>query len=241
MASSQRYSLSSAPQGLYDTSANQLAPLGSTLLLNDGREFVYCQNAAVALVEARLIQSAAPVGATHDDLALNTPAAGTKVVSVTLGATAAAENLYAEGYFITSTGTTYKIAGHPAIASAGTGNITLADPLYEAIAGATTATLMTHPCKNVIVKPASVATGAIVGVPIRDVPASEFFWAQRRGICGVLGDGALAAGTPLVVSDTVAGALSPQNATYVVDEPIIGIGVYDAATTEVSVVQLLVP
>lgn len=238
---SQRYSLSSAPQGLYEESATQLAPLGSTLLLNDGREFVYCQNAAVALEEGRLIQSAAPVGANHDDMALDTPAAGTKVVNVTPGATGGAENLYAEGYFITSTGTTYKVAGHPAITASTAFNLTLADPLYEAIAGATTGTLMTHPCKNVIVKPASVATGAIVGVPIRDITASNFFWAQRRGICGVLGDGALAAGTPLVVSDSVAGALSPQNATYVVDEPIVGIGVYDAATTEVSIVQLLIP
>lgn len=242
--SSIRFNPQSAPQGLYDVSADQLAPLGATLVLGDDREFVYAEAGAVALTNGRLCQSALPI-ANHANRALDAPAIGTRVVNVTPGATAGAENLYAEGYLvivndtgdITEAGKAFKIAGHPAIASATAQDITLVDPLWEAIAAASTGTLVHHPCRAVLIH-ASPPTTTLVGVPIRDIPISNFGWLQTRGVCGVLQEGVVVAGSPVACSDTVDGAVTPMNVTYVVDEHVVGVAVANTATGDVAVIDL---
>jgi len=247
--SSLRFNPASAPQGLYDVSATQLAPLGSELHLGDGRVFVYCEAGGTALTVGRLVQSEAVVG-NHGGTGLattnGTGLIGTRTITVTLGATAAAENLYAEGYLlivndtgaVTIAGSAYKIAGHPAIASAGTGVITTADPFWESLSDDSTVALVKHPCKDIIITVATTPTEKIVGVPIRDVPLDNFAWIQRRGICAVLQDVAWVNGNPVTVSDTVAGAAGPLTATQAIDEPQIGVAVSNTATADLGVIFL---
>ena len=249
--SSIRFNMASTPQGLFDVSADQLAAFGSTLHLGDGRIFVYCENGGVAAVRGRVYQSEVAVdnhGGTGLATTNGTGLLGTRTVTVTLGATAAAENLYAEGYLlqvndtgsVLLAGTTYKIAGHPAIASAGTGVFTLVDPFWEALSDDATVSLVKHPCKDVIIHPAP-PTCPVIGVPIRDIPIDNFGWFQTAGIAAVLQEGVVVPGDPVTTADAaVPGAVSPITATQAVDERIIGIAVGDTATLDLAIINLAI-
>lgn len=231
------------PQGIYEESDVQKAPLGMTMDLNDGRRFQYCEAGGTGLVVARLLQSEAVVG-NHGGTgqALDAPAAGTNVINVTPGASAGSANDYAEGYIVivndtgdvTIAGTVYKVSGHAAITASTAFDVRTLDDLWEAIGANSTGALVKHPCKDVIVKPASPATAPLVGVPIRDITADYFFWSQIRGVCGCLQDGALVNGSEVVVSDGVAGAVAPRAVT-VADEPILGVSHSNTATGDIGV------
>ena len=241
--SSFRFNMSSAPQGLYEVSTTQLAPFGSTLHIGDGREFVYGSAGAVALTVGRVVQGRLAIAGhgVSAYLALNEPLIGTRVVEVTTITTAVLENDYAEGFLVIgdapSGGTCYKIAGHPA-AGIGAVNITLVDPLWETLVTGATGGLVAPLSKGCIISGIASTTGAAVGVPVRDIPIDNFGWFQTRGVAGVLQDGAWVEGSPLGISDGTAGALAAITGSAV-DEPIIGIGVLDNATTAIGTCKLM--
>ncbi len=230
-----RRTVTSSPQGLYDSSATQLAPLGTVLNLGDGREFVYGSAGAVAIEVGRMCQSSIAVsGHATTGRALDAPLIGTRVVNLTVATTLVTENQYAEGYLCivnattggattgAAVGTTYKIAGHPAAASTGTFAITLVDPLWVTMDATAMGNLIAHPCDGALIM-ASAPTRGLVGVAVRDIAATEFGWFQRKGIAACLQDGTWVAGNPLVISDGVDGALAPMTGTdSAVDETIVG-------------------
>lgn len=242
---STRFTPEVVPQGVYDTSTNQLAPLGATVHFDDGREFVYCEVGGTAAVNGRLYQSEVAEVAAFTDGALGTENTGDRIVNFTPGGSTAAENAFAEGYLIitddtgaiANAGPSYKVSGHAAVSSSTAFDLTLYDPLWEGIAAASTGTLVKHPCKDVIIHP-SPPTAGLVGIPIRDHAANAFGWFQTKGICGCLQQGALTNGQPCVASDTVDGAVADMNATYVVDENIVGESVVDAGDGDVGVINL---
>ena len=89
-------------QGAYgyekkETSAQKHA-LGTKMVFLDGREFRYAENGGSAIAEGLLTASEAPAGNHDEDLAVASASAGATSITVTLGATAAAKNLYAEGF-----------------------------------------------------------------------------------------------------------------------------------------------
>ena len=188
---------------------------GATMALPDGRVFRYVENGGTAVGEGLVVASEAPAGNHDEDLPVATSASvGGFTIGVTLGGTAAAKNLYAEGYlFLNEDDTTphemYKIKSHPAIASSGSGTITIDEPdgFQTAItAGTDTVGLIKSPYKDIVVAPAAVA-GRFVGVTCADLEADYFGWIQVAGLASVKIDGTPAVGTLVGASGTHTGQL----------------------------------
>ena len=86
------------------TGTTQLHPLSTRMVLPDNRVYYYGQTDG-AQTSGAICQSAVGV-ANHDmDLAVNTASAGAKSLSITLGATAATEDQYKDGYVYVNDGT----------------------------------------------------------------------------------------------------------------------------------------
>jgi len=197
------------------TTSSKKQIYGATMALSDGRVFRYVENGGTAIGEGLVVASEAPAGNHDEDLVVATSgSAGGLTIGVTLGATAAAKNLYAEGFLFSNLASTtphemYKIRSHPAIASSGTGTITIdeGDGFQTAItAGTDTVGLIKSPYKDIVVAPAAVA-GRFVGVTCADLEADYFGWVQVSGLASVKIDGTPAFGTLVGASSNHAGQL----------------------------------
>lgn len=205
-------------QGAYgyekkETSAQKHA-LGTKMVFLDGREFRYAENGGTAIAEGLLTASEAPAGNHDEDLAVASASAGATSITVTLGATAAAKDLYAEGYlFLNLASTTphefYKIKSHAAADGSATLEAKLHDNdyLHTAIVNGTdTAGLIKNPYKDIVVAPAAVA-GRFVGVTVNNFTADYFGWIQTAGLAVAKIDGTPAVGTLVGASSNHAGQL----------------------------------
>ena len=217
-------SFSSIQSGRYgfekQTTSAKKQIYGATMALPDGRVFRYVENGGTAIGEGLVVASEAPAGNHDEDLVVATSGSvGGTTIGITLGATAAAKNLYAEGYlFLNEDDTTphemYKIKGHPAIASTGSGTFTIDEPdgFQTAItAGTDKAGLIKSPYKDIVVAPAAVA-GRFVGVTCADLEADYFGWVQVAGIASVKIDGTPAVGTLVGASSNHTGQLEALGA-----------------------------
>jgi len=194
--------------------AAQKAKLGTRMVFPDGREYRYAHNGGSAIAEGLVVAAEALVAhhGSSGNLAVATTAAGSRTVSVTVGGTAAAKDLYAEGYLWfnlagTSVHEFYKIEKHDAFGSSGAATVTLDEQsgLHQAVtSGTDTVGMMKSPYKDVIVHPAAVA-GRPVGVTVNNFTAAYYGWIQTRGISVLKIDGTPALGSPLGISSTHAG------------------------------------
>ena len=81
------------------TTSDQRQVLGAEMAFPDGRKFRYVANGGTAIGEGLVVASEAPAGNHDEDLVITTsPSVGDTTISITLGGTAAANDLYAEGY-----------------------------------------------------------------------------------------------------------------------------------------------
>ena len=197
------------------TTSDQRQVLGAEMAFPDGRKFRYVANGGTAIGEGLVVASEAPAGNHDEDLVITTsPSVGDTAISITLGGTAAAKDLYAEGYLFFNLASTtphemYKIKGHALIASSGTGEITIDEPdgFQTAItAGTDTAGLIKSPYKDIVVAPAAVA-GRFVGVTAADLEADYYGWVQVAGLASVKIDGTPAVGTLVGASSNHTGQL----------------------------------
>jgi hypothetical protein len=197
------------------TTSAQRQVLGAEMVFADGRKYRYVENGGTAIGEGLIVASEAPAGNHDEDLVVATSgSAGGTTIGVTLGGTAAAKNLYAEGYIFSNLASTtphemYKIKGHPLISSSGTGTITIDEPdgFQTAItAGTDTVGLIKSPYKDVVVAPAAVA-GRFVGATTADLEADYFGWVQVSGLASIKIDGTPAVGTLVGASSNHAGQL----------------------------------
>lgn len=208
--------IQAVPQQLFSSSATQQAELGARAVAPDGRVFRYVKAGGTALVPGKLQQSSAIV-ANHQNVAVASAAAiGATSVTVTLGATAATANQYANGFLIindvTGEGHTYKIKSNPAADSAATLTVTLEDAIVVALTTSSEACLIANPYNGVIVNP-TTPTASPVGVAIYPVAASEFGWIQTKGVVSCLADGAITVGLGIAPSQSVAGAVKATATT----------------------------
>lgn len=230
-------------QGLYDESSTQIHRLGTVRMLSDGRCFVYSQAGATALVAGKLGQSSIPI-ANHDELTTTAAAAEAKTVTVTLGATAATANQYAEGFLMVNKGTSighmYKIRSHPAADASATLALTLYEELRVAITDEE-CSLSAHPAKGILVCPVTL-TGAVSGVTPIAVTALYYFWNQVKGMCAVLTDGTVVIGNQVRASEDDVGAVAALDYDEAsADQPIVGQVVEVGADTEISFILLDIP
>jgi len=189
------------------TESHSLGTVGYT---SDGRKFRYAKAGATALVAGDILQSPAEV-TNHQGRVPTAATAGATSITVALGATAATENQYAEGYLVVTTtpgnGLYYKIKGHPAVDASGSLVAQLEQPLKVSLTASSRVDLVMNPFNGVLQALKSSRTGGVVGVAMFAVPASEFCWVQTggAGIVRADADADLTVGTHLVMSSTTAG------------------------------------
>ena len=209
--------------GAFQTSedASIATLVGTRFDLSDGREVMLVSAGAVALVAGTLTQDSAVVP-NHQNVAVtayqaysangNVPAR----VTVTLGATAATANQYAGGFLVVNDnageGQTLRIASNPAAASSASLAVTLEEGATVAITAASEVSLIAPHGKDVIISP-TTATGAVAGVTLYGVPASEYGFVVTKGITSCLAQGAIGVGLGIGASGTVAGAVAVGAAT----------------------------
>ena len=202
-------------QSVYEESSTPKAKLGHRLVLGE-RVFRYGKAGSSNLSRGKMCQGPAPV-ANHKNIAVAAAAAaGATEITVTLGATAATKNQYAEGYLhvndANGEGQCYKIKSHPAGSASGSLTVTLYDPIETALTTSSEVTLTANPFNGVIVAPNGGLTQIVVGVPLIAVTAGYYAWFQTRGPAPVLGQGTLVIGQNVGLGGTADGACGPVSA-----------------------------
>jgi hypothetical protein len=197
---------------LWSSSATQEHQLGSRFVTRDGRVFRYCKAGASALVVGNVIQASAQDTA-HQQLTPAAAAIGATSFTATLGASAAAANLYAEGWAIIDTtpglGYAYPVSGHAAVDASGviTLNLPADSPIQVALTTSSRVSLQRNPYAGVIQSPVTTLTGAVVGVAVYPIAANQFGWIQTHGPAAVLVAGTPGVGLAVVVPGTAAGCV----------------------------------
>ena len=115
------------PNQIQEFTSDQKLPLGTEGRTRDGRRFRYASAGGTTLVQGNMLQGPAQI-ANHQNCAVQTAyALGDTSLSITLGATAATANQYAEGlavvYDSTSKGYAFGIKSH--LANAGSATLVL--------------------------------------------------------------------------------------------------------------------
>jgi len=191
------------------SSARGNARVGQTAATNDGRVYTYGQAGAVALAPGKISVTPAIV-ANHQNMTPTATAAGANTVTVTLGATAATADQYADGYLTVivtpGVGVSYKILGNTAAALSTSCTFTLVEPIAVALTTTSRVSVTTHPNSALIVAPGDAAAYQSIGVNNVTVAISNYGWFQTRGYCSVLSAGIITKGANAIVSASVAGA-----------------------------------
>jgi hypothetical protein len=202
-------------QDARDISSTQEMALGTIGQTRDGRVYRYAKNAAVALGAGKLCINADLVANHTDQLVAVAAPVGSTSVSVTLGATAATEDQYKDGYLVINDaageGIAYRVVGHPAHAGSGTLVVEIAEPIKVALTTSSNYTLKYNTWGNIIISIADQADQA-VGVPNVAVTASYYCWVQTRGECPVLADEAVTKGLALTIGSSTVGAVEALDA-----------------------------
>ena len=194
-------------------------PLGHKLVLPDGREYRQTLNDGIAEVAGNLYQSVAPV-ANHTNVTADVArAAGVAVVSATLGATAAAQDIFTEGivHINHAAGEGYAhriaraVANDDANASASssavcTVNLAAGETVQVALTTASQMSFSRNRFHAVLIHP-SPPTAMLAGVSPGVAAANRYYWSQVSGEAAVLADGTLLAGLPVQASVNTDGAV----------------------------------
>lgn len=201
-------------------------PLGTQLILQDGRKFRFFENGAATAVVGQVWGSAAILST---DQAC-TPAAGAvgdRLITFTHGAATVVQNFFAEGYASLAVtpglGDTFKINNHLALQNATAGdvvNFDVGSALRHAITTASLTTLTANPYSACVVVAATIAQTP-VGIPCVTTAASKFGWLQTAGPCAVICTGTMTIGSPAVMLLTGGTAGTPAPATAAT-QPVVG-------------------
>lgn len=204
-------------------SANGLHKLGTVAETADGRIFRYASAGAVNLAAGLTNVTPAKV-ANHTNIAVAAATVGARKVTVTLGATAATQDQYKDGFLVVidvaGVGAAYRITGNAAIGSGLSGDVTLEEGIATALTASSKVSLVPSVYGSVIVHPGSSTGFVAAGTNNVAVAATNFFWVQTGGIASVLSDGVIAKGIQSVLTtNAVAGALITQGTNTTV-EPV---------------------
>lgn len=172
-----------------------------------------------ANVSAGKLELAPAPKTTHHNLSVLTAVTADqrlRKVTVTLGATAAVVNEYAGGYVnfnaTTPVGQVYRISGHPAANSSATLEVTADHPWVTSISTSSKVTLVHNVWNNVV--EAAAQTRRAAGVPMIAMTSAFYGWFKTRGVASVLADGAIALGSLIAPSSSVAGAVIAISGTW---------------------------
>jgi hypothetical protein len=202
-------------------------------------------NSATAAVAGKL--QLAPVQKTNHH---NRPAAAAvtangraKQVTITLGATAAVAQEYAQGLLVANDvdpeGEWYRITNQPAIGSSETGTITVDRPFVSSITTSSEFTLVHNAWNNVLEGTAITVRAA--GVPVVDAAVSTYAWLKTRGVAAVLIGTAATLGADLIVGGTAGSVTDRTDALGASAEPVVAVAdIVVGVATEFNPVRLCI-
>jgi hypothetical protein len=235
-------------QSIYEESLTQEYHLGTKLIYNDGRIFRYAKNGGTALSKALMTQGET-IYAYSDDETQSTYGGSANVgdieidIDVTTGGSWTA-NEFAQGFLINSSGTAtcigdiYKIVANEINGSDDTlMRVQLETPIRVAWDTSSVIFLTKSPWRDVDVG-TTTAVGTPTGIPLIDVTANYFFWAQTGGYAPCIVDDSetLVNGEPVGYPATVAddGAVGVPGAT----DAVWGFCVITKATDAAAMIDL---
>lgn len=210
----------------YKTSTTQMYMLGTSF--KDGEDvYRYAKVGASTITRGKLQTAPAPKTNHHNMAIVNAQAIGDKVVTVTLGATAAVADEYAEGYIafndVTTGGFRMRIKTHPAASSSGSLLVTLYEPLPVALTTASTKATLVHNTYNGIIEGTS-QTVRLAGVAQVTATTGLFLWVMTRGVSPLLADQAISLGAAMSPSTSVSGSVIEVSSTYATAEKTAPVG-----------------
>jgi len=238
-----------------ETTTTQRHPLGTLGVLPDGRKFRYAFSGEAIGAGQVVMQK---MGVANHDMDLVVPAAiavGAMTMTVTLGATAATVDQYADGYIYVNDGAgeghIYRIksagtggGGHAAVSSGGAITVNLADDggVDEALDTNSLCGLMENPYKDCEIWDADDVDGPVLGVAPCEVANDRYFWCQTSGNAAVLIDNTtvvLGSGVgPSVATD---GAATLFDTSGAADRQSIGtVALIVAVSTDYGIVKLTI-
>ena len=186
-----------SPQSVFEISTVKNHALGSKGFLGN-RVFYYASSAAAgALAINSLCIKAASVANHVAAVWASGGVSNTDTVAITLGATSAAANLYADGWIVPADGTgqgqSRVIKNHTSASSSGVMSLTVMDPFTVSFAASAEIGLVKNRFDSVIISPGN-AIGDVVGANQVEVPIGsttvQYFWIQTWGPAMITGDGA---------------------------------------------------
>lgn len=215
-------------------------PLGTQLIMQDGRKYRFAMAGASLLVIGDLLQNAATVANDVGRTAI-AAALGARSPTLTTGGAVTA-NAYAQGYFVVDVDPgkgLYCIDNHLAGTTATAYNLAAGHAIRVAALTTTSrVSLIPNPYKSVIQFPATTPTGAAAGVAVSAIGAKGSGWIQTAGNAAVLTSGTLVVGN-MAVSIIGAGAVGPTGSTTpLVAQQIVGQVVRVAANAAWSTIRL---
>ncbi len=194
------------------STAEVVAPLGTKLVVEDGRTFRMAQcDTSTALVNANVVTSPAP-SANFRDEAVGIIAAGARVLTAVGSTTGGIVDNALRGGYLTVTEAAqldpiHRIKTNTAIIhTSDRGKITLESDLQDAIATGETITYIPSPWRQIIIAPTQPAA-LILGVTVRAMAVDVYGWIATSGPARVLEDGVLVVGGGAQCSDNVAGSV----------------------------------
>lgn len=201
----------------HETSTVPNHNIGFKYETDDGEIFRYAYAGGSNISRGKLQVCPAPKTNHHNCAWSSGGALGANTVTITLGATAAVANEYANGWLVvndaTGEGTRYRISSHPAAESAATLQLTLAEVVREtALVSGSEMTLVHNPWNGVV--EAAVEERQPAGVPLVNVTANNYCWLMTRGTTAVLQGDATNLGEELVAHASTAGAVDAASTTY---------------------------
>lgn len=226
----------------------QLLSLGQAMRFPDGRTFRYSRaDPSTAVVVAKLYQAAVP--AANNVHALITPSAaavGDRTVTVAIGATAIAADVFRDGYLTvdlvgnTGFGYIYQIGPHGDVAASGSFTVPLRSPVQVAIATtASSVSLLRNPYADIVLCAATTPTGMVAGVSVKPIPVSQFGWIQVSGNVMCLTEGTVVIGQQLMPAVTATGAMVVQSTAESLTVPTVATCTRVATDTNYSTVNLI--
>lgn len=246
-----------ADRDVWTPTVTRYFPLGAIAEARDGRKWVYCQNGAVALTVARLVQTPTQDAEQVTSTIQTSYGASAEAKQIDVVATtgnAIADSDLIDGWLIVSDGSStamghmYKIKDNKQVVS-GTDTLIrvhIADQggLRVAVAATDDLCFLEERHKGLLVT-TEAPVGNIIGVTPTAVTASYYFWAQFWGPAPVIIDDTdtIVVGDPVMASVDNTAASDGTVALHDADADafVVGYCMMTGAVSETSVINLMLP
>jgi len=251
-----------------ESHSTQRHPLGTRLVLDDGRVFHYALNAGTQLAVGKLCSSPLVDADENVDLVLDAAATtaaknATLLADMSTASAYVAANRFKDGWMYVNVGTgagqVVRLNTNDKGGSTADGSLKVyfADENYLSVALDTSSSkigLVQNPYMDVIVSPAYAsltATSRPCGVPIATIPASKYFWLQTWGPCPILMGSTPVEGEVVVQGGSSTGAAGEVNNGYalatsssavggIVDFAQVGVVMSGDADAEYALIFLMI-